>query len=164
MPRKQASCLSRSDSNPGVVCVFVYDLSAGLSPLLSKPLLGKYVSGIYHSSIVYRGTEVYFGRKGIVTSKPGSTCFGTPTRIFNIGISAVPKAIFKDWLAYQRESDFEQSKYHLLRHNCNTFANLCALFLSGNTIPYEVLSQTKNLLNSPNGPLLGFLVDVFENT
>ena len=163
MTEGRPSCLTRPDSSPSPAYVFVYELSAGLSPFLSKPLLGKYIPGIYHCSIVYRGKEVYFGRKGIIIAKPGSTCFGTPVRIFNLGISTVPQATFKDWLAHQRVSDFVQSKYHLLRHNCNTFANQCALFLSGSTIPHEILVQSKDLLNAPNGPILGFLVDIFES-
>ena len=163
MSNNLVSSLTRPGTKPSAVFVFIYDLSKGLSPLLSVPILGKYVSAIYHSSIVFRDIEIYFGRKGIVVSKPGRTSFGTPVRVVYLGATPVSHATLRDWLSHQRTSDFHSTKYHLLQHNCNTFANFCAIFLTGNSIPHEVLFQTKNLINSPNGALLEFLVGAFEN-
>ena len=162
MSDELVSSISRPRATPSAVFVFIYDLAKGLSPIFSKPILGKYIPAVYHSSIVFRDIEIYFGRKGIVVSKPGRTCFGTPVRVVYLGQTPISHETLRDWLSHQRTSDFHPAKYHLLRHNCNSFSNFCAIFLTGNSIPHEVLFQTKNLTTAPNGPLLELLVGIFE--
>jgi hypothetical protein len=54
------------------VLLYVYDLSGGLARQLSLPLTGKYIEGIWHTSVVVYGREVYYGQ-GILESVPGMT-------------------------------------------------------------------------------------------
>jgi hypothetical protein len=59
-------------SNMSKVLLYVYDLSGGLARQLSLPLTGKFIEGIWHTSVVVYGREVYYGQ-GILESKPGMT-------------------------------------------------------------------------------------------
>lgn len=54
------------------VLLYVYDLSGGLARQLSLPLTGKFIEGIWHTSVVVFGREVYYGQ-GILESRPGTT-------------------------------------------------------------------------------------------
>ena len=45
-------------------------------------------------------------------------------------------------------------KYHIFYHNCNTFTNEAAKFLTGKTIPDYILNQHLQLLNTPLGKFL----------
>lgn len=42
------------------VTLYVYDLSNGMSKLLSQQLVGKYVEGIWHTAVVVFDKEFYF--------------------------------------------------------------------------------------------------------
>ncbi|KAH8036334.1 hypothetical protein HPB51_024900 [Rhipicephalus microplus] len=47
------------------VLLYVYDLSNGMVKALSPALIGKELSGLWHTGIVLRGTEYYFGCLGV---------------------------------------------------------------------------------------------------
>jgi hypothetical protein len=66
------------------VLLYVYDLSGGLARQLSLPLTGKFIEGIWHTSVVVYGREVYYGQ-GILESKPGMT-----------HVRRVPLVLFRD--------------------------------------------------------------------
>ena len=155
-------CLTHRQSFPAPVYLFIFDLSKGLSRAFSKPLLGKFLRGIYHSSVVFRGREFYFGREGVSESHPGCTYFEKPSKNIYLGLTDVTYNQFRDWLAARRESDFKKGTYHLLTNNCNDFSNQCTLYLTNTLIPHEILFQSRRLLQSPNGPLLGLLINIFE--
>ena len=52
------------------VTLYVYDLSNGMARNLSLQLTGKYIEGIWHTSVVLYGQEVFFGQ-GISMCQPG---------------------------------------------------------------------------------------------
>ena len=52
-------------------------------------LLGKTIEGVWHSAVVYDGSaEIFFGA-GIAKARPGSTPFGTPRRVIDLGCVCV---------------------------------------------------------------------------
>lgn len=55
-----------------VVELHVYDLSKGLARQFSQAFLGTQMDGVWHSSIVAWGKEIYFGQ-GIRVATPGTT-------------------------------------------------------------------------------------------
>ena len=93
------------------VQLYVYDLSNGLARQLSPMLLNKQVcsrllierhcgtlihsprssmttclqlDGIWHTAIVVGGLEYYYGG-GVNQARPGSTPFGQPLQVINLG-------------------------------------------------------------------------------
>jgi len=61
------------------VKLFIYDLSGGMAKRFA-PLFGIdfEIEGIWHTSIVVHGMEVFFGSEGIQYCKPGGTAMGPP--------------------------------------------------------------------------------------
>ena len=49
-----------------------------------RPASRLQIDGIWHSSVVVGGTEIYFGF-GISMALPGTTPFGQPTHIYDLG-------------------------------------------------------------------------------
>ncbi|KAG8222527.1 hypothetical protein J437_LFUL004563, partial [Ladona fulva] len=45
--------------------LYVYDLTRGLSRMMSAQLLGKHLDGIWHTGIVAYGREYFFGGAGL---------------------------------------------------------------------------------------------------
>ena len=54
------------------VQLYVYDLSNGLARQLSLQMTGKQIDGIWHTSVVVFGHEVYYGQ-GIAVTTPGNS-------------------------------------------------------------------------------------------
>jgi len=52
------------------VKLYVYDLSNGLARQLSMQMTGKQIDGIWHTSVVVFGKEIFYGR-GIDVTLPG---------------------------------------------------------------------------------------------
>ncbi|KZP33435.1 DUF862-domain-containing protein [Athelia psychrophila] len=115
------------------VKLYVYDLSNGLARQMSQQLTGRQIDGIWHTSVVVFGKEIFYGQ-GIDITLPGRSHHGQPHQQFDLGETALDEDTFNEYLAEMREH-YTADKYHLLDFNCNSFTNDCVGFLTGGEIP-----------------------------
>ncbi|XP_027350419.1 uncharacterized protein LOC113861656 [Abrus precatorius] len=144
------------------VTLNVYDLSQGLARQLSTSFLGKAIEGIWHTGIVVYGDEYYFGG-GIQHSPAGTTPYGTPLRVVDLGVTHVPKDVFEMYLQ-EISPRYLPETYSLLTHNCNNFSNEVAQFLVGTTIPDYILQLPNEVMSSPMGALILPMIQNLETT
>ncbi|XP_061375326.1 uncharacterized protein LOC133317475 [Gastrolobium bilobum] len=146
------------------VSLNVYDLSQGLARQISRSFLGKAIEGIWHTGIVVYGNEYYFGGGiQIQHCRAGSTPYGTPLRVVDLGVTHVPKDVFEMYLQ-EISPRYTAESYSLLTHNCNNFTNEVAQFLVGATIPEYILQLPNEVTSSPIGTLLSPMLEMFETT
>lgn len=143
------------------VQVYVYDLSQGLARQMSPMLLGKQINGVWHTSIVVGGTEYYYGH-GIQRSMAGMTPFGRPQEIINLGTTQVPNVVRVEYLQELASDNFRPERYNLLRHNCNTFSNEFATFLTGSGIPSHITNLPDEVMATPFGQMLMPYLELME--
>ncbi|KAK6624173.1 hypothetical protein RUM44_011031 [Polyplax serrata] len=136
------------------VKLYVYDLSCGLTKLLSPSLLGKEVEGLWHTAIIVYEKEYFFGSDGIKSCPVGGTTLGQPHEIINLGETFVPYALFNEYLQGLKESSFTGTSYNLLNHNCNNFTDEVAQFLCGVRIPKHILNLPEIIRETPVGSTL----------
>ncbi|KAJ6729089.1 DESUMOYLATING ISOPEPTIDASE [Salix viminalis] len=144
------------------VTLNVYDLSQGLARQLSTTFLGKAIDGIWHTGVVVYGNEYYFGG-GIQHLPAGTTPYGTPIKVVDLGITHVPQDVFEEYLQ-DISSRYSAETYSLLTHNCNNFSNEVAQFLVGVTIPEYILHLPNEVMNSPMGALIMPMIQNLEST
>ncbi|KAH1121780.1 hypothetical protein J1N35_004940 [Gossypium stocksii] len=84
-------------------------------------LLRKSIEGIWYTGVVVYGNKYYFGG-GIQHSPAGTTPYGTPIRVIDLGVTRVPKDVFKMYLQ-EISPRYTAETYSLLTHNCNNFSN-----------------------------------------
>ncbi|KAK7283101.1 hypothetical protein RIF29_12385 [Crotalaria pallida] len=96
--------------------------------------------------------EYYFG-EGIQHSPAGSTPYGVPLRVVELGVTHVPKDVFKIYLL-EISPRYTTETYSLLIHHCNNFSNEVAQFLVGATISYYILQLPNEVMSSPMGALI----------
>ncbi|KAK7113806.1 desumoylating isopeptidase 1-like [Littorina saxatilis] len=142
------------------VKVYIYDLSKGLARSLSQGFLGRQIDGIWHTGIVVYGEEYFFGGStGIECCRPGGTILGQPDQMIEVGKTEIPKDLFMEYLRELSSSTYKPDKYHLLDHNCNTFSNEAAEFLTGKGIPSHITSLPADVLSTPFGAMIRPFVD-----
>ncbi|XP_062331016.1 desumoylating isopeptidase 1b [Osmerus eperlanus] len=141
------------------VKLYVYDISKGMARQLSPLMLGKQLDGIWHTAIVVHGEEYFYGGEGIANCLPGRTELGEPNSVVDLGITEVTKEIFMEYLSSLGESTYRNDKYHLLEHNCNTFTNEVAQFLTGSQIPAHITNLPSEILSTPFGQVLRPLLE-----
>ncbi|KAM9336187.1 desumoylating isopeptidase 1b [Symphorus nematophorus] len=151
--------MDQTDSYP--VKLYIYDLSKGMARQLSPLMLGKQLDGIWHTAIVVYGKEFFFVGEGINSCPPGGTSMGQPDSIVDLGSTEVPEAIFMEYLATLGDSTYGRDKYNLFEHNCNTFSNEVAQFLTGKKIPSYITDLPSEVLSTPFGQALRPLLDSF---
>lgn len=144
------------------VTLNVYDLSQGLARQLSTSFLGKAIEGIWHTGIVVYGNEYFFGG-GIQHLPAGSTPYGTPLKVVELGVTHVPKDVFEMYLQ-EINPRYLPETYSLLTHNCNNFSNEVAQFLVGATIPDYILQLPNEVMSSPMGSLFLPMIQNLETT
>ncbi|XP_055813014.1 uncharacterized protein LOC129882651 isoform X2 [Solanum dulcamara] len=144
------------------VTLNVYDLSQGLARQLSTTFLGKAIEGIWHTGVVVYGHEYYFGG-GIQHAPAGTTPYGTPVQVVDLGVTHVPKDVFEMYLQ-EISPRYTAETYSLLTHNCNNFSNEVAQFLVGATIPDYILNLPNEVTNSPMGALIMPMIQQLEST
>ncbi|XP_054782524.1 uncharacterized protein LOC129289788 [Prosopis cineraria] len=144
------------------VTLNVYDLSQGLARQLSSTFLGKSIEAVWHTGIVVYGNEYYFGG-GIQYSPAGSTPYGTPLRVVELGVTHVPKDVFETYLD-EISPRYTAETYNLLTHNCNNFSNEIAQFLIGTSIPDYILQLPNEVMSSPMGHLILPMIQNLETT
>ncbi|KAH6942991.1 hypothetical protein HPB50_013437 [Hyalomma asiaticum] len=142
------------------VQLYIYDLSKGLAKTLSPMLIGKQLPGIWHTSIVAYGREYFFGSMGIESCGVGETILKEPDQILSLGRTELPYSLFLEYIFALGESSYKPHTYDLFRHNCNNFTQEVAVFLTGKSIPQEILDLPDEFLSTPLG---GTLQTYFEN-
>ncbi|XP_075430141.1 desumoylating isopeptidase 1 isoform X2 [Ascaphus truei] len=144
---------------PHPVRLYVYDLSRGLARRLSPVMLGKQLEGIWHTSLVVFEDEFFYGGAGISSCQPGGTLLGAPDTVVDLGSTEVTEEIFLEYLSSLGESGFSGECYHLFDHNCNTFSNEVAQFLTGRKIPSYITELPSEVLSTPFGQALRPFLD-----
>ncbi|KAF9019182.1 DUF862-domain-containing protein [Hymenopellis radicata] len=139
------------------VKLYVYDLSNGMAKALSRQLTGRQIDGIWHTSIVVYGKEVFYGQ-GIAITAPGRSHHGSPLQIVDLGETAIDQETFLEYIEELREH-YTADKYHLLDFNCNSFTNDVAGFLTGNSIPDFIKDLPTDFLSTPFGQALRPTID-----
>ncbi|CAG8436346.1 1471_t:CDS:2 [Funneliformis caledonium] len=139
--------------------LYVYDLSLGMARNLSMGLTGNQIDGIWHTSVVVYDLEWYFGQ-GIFFDPPGTTIYGSPVKIIDMGKTEVPKEIFLEHIEGLREI-YTADKYHLLDNNCNTFSNGLCEFLNGSKIPDNIINLPAEFLSTPMGRQIRPFIESF---
>ncbi|XP_016320734.1 desumoylating isopeptidase 1-like [Sinocyclocheilus anshuiensis] len=150
--------MDQHDSTFGVQ-LFIYDLSRGMARQLSPIMLGKQLDGIWHTSVVVYGEEFFYGGAGISSCPPGGTMLGPPDTVVELGNTEVTEEIFMDYLSSLGETTCSGDKYRLFEHNCNTFTNEVAQFLTGNKIPSYITDLPSEVLSTPFGQVLRPILD-----
>ena len=118
-----------------------------------------------HTGIVVYGNEYFFGG-GIQHCPAGTTPYGTPLRVIDLGVTHVPQDVFEIYLQ-EINPRYTAETYNLLKHNCNNFSNEVAQFLVGTTIPEYILELPNEIINSPMGALIckiSFLTHLFRSS
>lgn len=141
------------------VKLYIYDLSRGMARQLSPVMLGKQLDGIWHTAIVVHGKEYFFVGEGINNCPPGGTPLGEPDSVVDMGFTEVPAELFMEYLTSLAESTYRGDKYNLFEHNCNSFSNEVAQFLTGNKIPSYITDLPSEVLSTPFGQALRPLLD-----
>ncbi|CAA6655316.1 unnamed protein product [Spirodela intermedia] len=144
------------------VSLNVYDLSQGLARQLSSSFLGKVIDGIWHTGVVVYGSEYYFGG-GIQQAPVGTTPYGTPVTVIDLGVTHVPKELFEEYL-HEIAPRYTMETYSLLEHNCNNFSNEVSQFLVGVGIPEYILRLPHEVKSSPMGALILPMIQQLETT
>ncbi|GMH20400.1 hypothetical protein Nepgr_022241 [Nepenthes gracilis] len=144
------------------VTLNVYDLSQGLAHQLSTAFLGKAIGGMWHTGVVVYGKEYYFGG-GIQQSPGGSTPYGNPIRVEELGVTHIPQDVFESYLE-EISPRYTAETYSLLTHNCNNFSNEVAQFLVGISIPDYILQLPNEVMSSPMGALILPMIQQVEAT
>ena len=139
-------------SDGSLVQLYVYDLSGGMARSLSGALLGHQIEGIWHTSVVVRGTEHYFGG-GINVAPAGSTPFGHPVEIISLGATHLDEEMIESLLV-ELAAQFTPETYSLFDNNCNTFSDALAQLLTGNGIPAHITGLPAAVLSTPFGMMI----------
>ncbi|KAG7088268.1 hypothetical protein E1B28_012282 [Marasmius oreades] len=139
------------------VKLYVYDLSNGIAKQMSLQLTGRQIDGIWHTSIVVYGREIFYGQ-GLTETVPGRSHHGSPVQIVDLGTTDIDQDTFNEYLAEIKEH-YTAEKYHLLDFNCNSFTNDCAGFLTGGSIPEYIKDLPTDFLSTPFGAALRPTID-----
>ncbi|KDQ06791.1 hypothetical protein BOTBODRAFT_39329 [Botryobasidium botryosum FD-172 SS1] len=139
------------------VQLYVYDLSNGLARQLSLRMTGTQFDGIWHTSVVVFGQEIFYGQ-GISITAPGRSHHGNPLKVIDMGETAIDQETFTEYLTELREF-YTAEKYHLLDFNCNSFTNDCIGFLTGGSIPPWIKDLPVDFLSTPFGAALRPTID-----
>ncbi|KAG1797769.1 PPPDE putative peptidase domain-containing protein [Suillus plorans] len=139
------------------VKVYVYDLSKGLAGQVSLQLTGKQIDGVWHTSVVAFGKEIFYG-PGICETEPGRSHHGSPLRIVDMGETHMDEQTFVEYLSQIKEH-YTADKYHLLDFNCNSFTNDCLGFLTGGSLPPYIKDLPSDFLSTPFGAALRPTID-----
>uniref|UniRef100_A0A7S1FB10 PPPDE domain-containing protein n=1 Tax=Noctiluca scintillans TaxID=2966 RepID=A0A7S1FB10_NOCSC len=139
-----AYCLGRQKHK---VCLYLYDLSNGLSESMSPRLIGTKLDAIWHSGVVVFGKEYYFSRDTMF-DEAGKTGFGTPTKILELGSTLWHQEELHHFICRELKPMFHRGTYDVVLNNCNHFSDRLCMYLLGQRLPDEVLRQSSYLMQS----------------
>lgn len=144
-----------SDDQSFPVQVYVYDISRGLAAVYAPMVLGIPLDAIYHTSIVVYGKEFYIDQGIKIATRPGTTKFGAPKEVLNLGYTYVTEDIFNDYInELKQEFKYTAAAYDLFNNNCNHFTDKVGEFVSGKNLEDRILKLPEQVLATPNGLLL----------
>ncbi|KAG8862411.1 hypothetical protein FRB96_001481 [Tulasnella sp. 330] len=150
--------------------LYIYDLSNGIAKNLSYQLTGRQFDGIWHTSVVAFGKEVYYGPynpgpvPGIQIVEPGRSHHGRPMLVENMGDTQIDEETFWEYIQ-ELQSVYTGDKYHLIEFNCNGFSNDCVGFLTGGSIPSYIKELPTDFFATPFGQQLRPMIDqIFRRT
>lgn len=146
------------------VQLYVYDVTKGLATQMSSMLLGHHIDGVWHTGIVCYDREYFFGSGGIDGITPGTTMLGAPNKIIDLGETFLTNDVFHEFLFSIGNDQFRPEKYHLFDHNCNTFSNELAQFLTGKNIPSYILDLPRSIASTPLGAMLRTFMEGITNS
>lgn len=137
------------------VKVYVYDLSHGLARVYAPMVLGISLDAIYHTSVVVYGKEYYIDQGVKVALTPGTTKYGTPVEVIDMGETEVPEELFDDYLEEHRNAGkYHPATYDLFDNNCNHFTDDSLQFLVGQPLVERILTLPQQVLATPAGQSL----------
>ena len=139
------------------VQLYVYDLSQGLARSMSKQFLGIQIDAVYHTSLVFKNVEYFFGA-GVQTCYPGASHHGQPMEIIPMGTTDIDLETILDYLESLKQV-YTPESYDLFAHNCNNFTHDFAMFLLGVGTPEHITSLPQRVLDTPFGRMLRPQID-----
>lgn len=80
--------------------LYVYDLTHGMAKQLSPALMGKQIDGVWHTGVVFwdpsgkKATE-YFFSAGVQRLPAGTTPFGIPHEVIDLGRTEIPQVLIR---------------------------------------------------------------------
>ncbi|CAI2375599.1 unnamed protein product [Moneuplotes crassus] len=122
----------------------------GLCKSHSQELFGYQSDGIYHTAVSVYGTEYYCGSgtKGRAEgSSPGLE------KAVDFGETKLDKETFLEFIK-SIHPKYSRKKYDLAKNNCNHYSNEIIEFLTGNSVPKELLDQASEVIKTPIGKAL----------
>ncbi|KAI0214738.1 Desumoylating isopeptidase 1 [Lamellibrachia satsuma] len=131
------------------VRLYVYDLSQGLVEKLPSSLLGENLGGLWHTGIVVYRLEFFYSSEGIKICQPSGTILGDPHKTADLGETLVPFEKYMAHLQKLSNTTFRPKDYELIKHNCNTFTDTMARYLTGQNIPSYITENANELRTSP---------------
>lgn len=137
--------------------LYVYDLSQGLARSMSKQFLGIQIDAVYHTSLVFKNVEYFFGA-GVQTCYPGASHHGRPMEVIPMGRTDIDLGTILDYLESLKQV-YTPESYDLFAHNCNNFTHDFAMFLVGKGIPSHITSLPQRVLDTPFGQMLRPQID-----
>ena len=132
--------------------LYVYDISGGIARSLSQTLLGQQIDGVWHTSVVVRGVEHYFGG-GINVAPAGTTPFGHPVQVIPLGQTFLEEDLIEGLLV-ELSDRYTPESYSLFNNNCNNFSDDLAQLLTGNGVPGHITGLPHTVLATPFGQLI----------
>ena len=159
--------------------VWIYDLSQGMARSLGPTLGLPNLEGVWHTSIVVHGTEIFFGGSGIEHCIPGTTMLGQPQEKKNLGITSIDmnsltshlrqigqtEYVCKNYISGPQKMyrklycRFHGTKYDLFKHNCNNFSSSLTKFLGVHDVPSHILALPDYVLSSPIAAILRPIIE-----
>lgn len=139
------------------VKVYAYDLLNGMAAVYLPMILGTHIPAIYHTSVVVYGKEYYIDQGIKCCPNPGTTKYGTPIEIIDMGSTYITPEIFDEYIAdlqVHEDQKFHAHKYDLFDNNCNHFSDTVVDFLVGKNLDEKIMSIPGVVLTSPNGNML----------
>lgn len=134
------------------VKLYVYDLSQGFAREMSPAIIGVQIEAIYHTSVVVHNMEIFFSRGITYVSPPGTTLYGAPIEVEDLGETFVDKELVHDYLEDMKK-EYHDNSYDLFKHNCNHFSDDLSQFLVGKHIPEKIRSLPEVVLSTPMGQM-----------
>ena len=150
-PTFRLSCAYLVSIDMADVYLYIYDLSMGMSKLLSEALLGRRFDGIWHTGVVVYNVEYYFGQEGISSCSPGSFVNGQLIERKHMGHTRYTYEEVTDYINALSRSQFKPGSYELLRHNCNSFSAKFVKYLTDKEIPSYITNLPSDFLSTPLG-------------
>lgn len=157
--------------------LLLYDISNGASKRFSPLLFGRRFEAIYHSGLLVFGKEYWYGGRVFKTDPPATDHFGAPLtasvtklapsrygsglQTVHLGYTLATQAEFEEFLRAELCPKYTPEAYDVMTHNCNCFSNAAVRFLTGVSIPDEVINLPELVMQTPTARLLRPLLNTW---